>query len=56
LCDFFKEKDELHQRKLDELRGEIQIGVEEADRGELSPLNARGTLKRMRATRAKKGK
>jgi len=50
-----KEREELHQKKLEELRREIQIGIDQADRGELSPLDARGTLKRMRAAQAKKG-
>jgi antitoxin ParD1/3/4 len=50
-----KEKDELHQRKLEDLRRGIQIGIDQADRGELSRLDAQGTLKRMRAARAKKG-
>lgn len=49
-----KEKEELHQTKLDELRREIQVGIDQADRGELSPLDAKGTLKRLRANRAKK--
>jgi antitoxin ParD1/3/4 len=50
-----KEKEELHQKKLEELRRDIQVGIDQADRGELSPLDARGTLKRLRATRAMKG-
>lgn len=49
-----KEKDELHQRKLDVLRREIQVGIDQADRGELSPIDAKGTLKRLRASRAGK--
>jgi antitoxin ParD1/3/4 len=50
-----KEKEELHQRTLEELRREIQIGIDEADRGELSSLDAKGTLKRLRAARGKTG-
>lgn len=34
-----KEKEELHQQKLAELRREIQIGIDQADRGEVSPFN-----------------
>ncbi len=49
-----KEKEELHQRKLEELRREIQVGIDQADRGELSPMDAEGTLKRLRARRARK--
>jgi antitoxin ParD1/3/4 len=33
-----KEKDELHQRKLEELRREIQIGIDQADQGQVKPL------------------
>lgn len=34
-----KEREEVHQRKLIELRREIQIGTDQADRGEVSPFN-----------------
>ena len=51
-----RDKEELHQRKLEELRHEIQIGIDQADhKVELSPLDAQGTVKRLRAARAKKG-
>jgi antitoxin ParD1/3/4 len=33
-----KEKDELHQRKLLDLRAAIQVGIEQANRGEVQPL------------------
>ncbi len=33
-----KEKDEIHQKKLEQLRREIQIGIDHADRGQLKPL------------------
>ncbi len=33
-----KEKDELHQRKLDRLRREIQVGIDQADRGQARPI------------------
>jgi antitoxin ParD1/3/4 len=33
-----KEKDELHQKKLEDLRREIQIGIDQADRGQVKPL------------------
>jgi antitoxin ParD1/3/4 len=50
-----KAKEERDQRKVEELRNEIQIGIDETDRGELSPLDAKGTLRRVRAIRSKKG-
>ena len=34
-----KERDELHQNRLAELRGDIAIGVEQADRGQVRPYN-----------------
>ncbi len=33
-----KEKDELHRRKLEELRREVQIGIDQADQGKVKPL------------------
>ncbi len=43
-----KEKDEIYQRKLEELRREIQIGIDQADRGEVSNFNEE-TLKEIKA-------
>lgn len=34
-----RDRDEDRQQRLEDLRREIQIGVDEADRGELAPLN-----------------
>ncbi len=33
-----KEKDEIHNRKLADLRREIQLGIDQADRGQVKPL------------------
>ncbi len=46
------EREELHQKKLDELRRDIALGLEEADLGKVAPLNAKETLARVRKTRA----
>jgi antitoxin ParD1/3/4 len=43
-----KEKDEVHQRKLEQLRGEIQIGIDQADRGQVSDFN-KTTLKEIKS-------
>jgi antitoxin ParD1/3/4 len=43
-----KEKDEVQQRKLEELRREIQIGLDQADRGCVSPFT-RETLGEIKA-------
>jgi antitoxin ParD1/3/4 len=40
-----KERDELHQSKLAELRKEIAIGVEQADRGQVQPFNEETTAR-----------
>lgn len=50
-----KEKEDLDHQTLEELRREIQIGIDEADRGKLSSPDAKGTLKRIRAARSKMG-
>lgn len=34
-----KEKEELHQQKLTELRAAVQEGIDQADRGQVSPFN-----------------
>ena len=34
-----KERDELHQSRLAELRTDIAIGVDQADRGQVRPFN-----------------
>jgi antitoxin ParD1/3/4 len=39
-----KEKDEIHQRKLEDLRREIQIGIDQADRGQVTTFT-KETLK-----------
>ncbi|MFI5457090.1 MAG: type II toxin-antitoxin system ParD family antitoxin [Isosphaerales bacterium] len=43
----FQELDE--QAKLAELRREIAIGIEQADRGELAPFDPQATLARVRS-------
>ena len=45
------EREELHQKKLDDLRREIAIGIEQADQGKVAPLNAKETLARVRKKR-----
>jgi hypothetical protein len=51
-----KEKERGLRNDLEELHRDIQIGIDHADRGELSPLDALGTLKRIRGAQAKKGR
>jgi antitoxin ParD1/3/4 len=46
-----RERDELHQKKLEELRKEIAIGIDQADRGKVAPLNAKETLAEVRKKR-----
>ena len=40
-----KERDELHQSRLAELREEIAIGVDQADRGQLRPFDEETTAR-----------
>ncbi len=48
------ERDKLQAMKFEELRKEIQIGVDQADRGDVAPLDVQGTLAKVR-TRRKNG-
>src|SRR5262249_2139757 len=56
-----KRKDEIHQKKLQELRHEIQIGIDQAERAQVSAFN-KETLEEIRAggrkrlTRGRKAK
>ena len=34
-----KEREELHQRKIGDLRAAVQVGIDQADRGEVVPLD-----------------
>ncbi len=43
---------EEQQQKLEALRKDVAIGIEQADRGELAPFDAWETLKRVRARRS----
>lgn len=45
------EREELHQKKLNELRRDIAIGIEQADQGNVAPLSAKETLARVRKKR-----
>jgi antitoxin ParD1/3/4 len=47
-----KERDEVHQKRLAELRREIAVGFEQADRGHVRPFNEE-TASRIK-TRARK--
>ena len=45
------EREEIHQKKLDGLRREMAIGIEQADQGKVAPFNAKETLARVRKKR-----
>jgi antitoxin ParD1/3/4 len=52
------ERDELHQTKLEELRREIAIGIEQAEQGKVAPLNEEAVERaraRARSRRQKNG-
>jgi antitoxin ParD1/3/4 len=40
-----KERDELHQSRLAELRKDIAIGIDQADRGQVQPFNEEVTTR-----------
>lgn len=42
-----REKDEVHQRKLERLRSDIQIGIDQVERGQISTFDEQ-TLKEIR--------
>lgn len=40
-----KERDELHQGRISELRKDIAVGVDQADRGQVRPFNEETTAR-----------
>ena len=46
-----EERDKLEAIRSDEVRKEIQVGIEQADRGEVAPLDVQGTLAKVRGRR-----
>ncbi len=50
-----EEKDKIQAMRLEELRREIRIGIEQADRGEVAPLDIDATLARVRERRKAPG-
>jgi antitoxin ParD1/3/4 len=58
-----KENDEIHRKKLEGLRREIQIGIDQAERGQVSPFDKQmmeeiraGGRKRLAAERKSKSR
>jgi antitoxin ParD1/3/4 len=51
-----KERDEWRQHRLEELRREIAVGLEQADRGETRPFDAEGLKRRVRDRLTEKDK
>ena len=52
-----KDREDLHHQKVEDLRREIAIGLQQADEGKVGPLNAKETLAKVREKRnsSKKG-
>lgn len=46
-----EERDRLQALKFDEVRKEIQVGIDQANRGETSPLDLPGTVAKVRSRR-----
>jgi hypothetical protein len=49
-------RDKEESRQLDELRREIATGVEQADRGDLAPLDTKKTMEEVRRRLRSEGK
>ena len=48
-----QEQDQLRELKLDGLRKFVAVGIDQADRGELAPLDVDATLARVRSRKSK---
>src|SRR4051812_31036614 len=46
-----RERDDLRQRQIDELRQAIAVGIEQAERGQGKPVSAQETLTQLRTDR-----
>jgi len=46
-----EERDTIQSLRMEELRKEIRIGIEQADRGDVGPLDVDATLARVRGRR-----
>ncbi len=46
-----EERDKIQAMRMEELRREIRVGIEQADRGEVAPLDIDATLSRVRNRR-----
>jgi antitoxin ParD1/3/4 len=51
-----EERDQLRELKLEELRKFVAVGIEQADRGEVAPLDMDATLARVGSRKAKNPK
>lgn len=49
------ERGRCRESRFEEIREQIQIGIRQADRGEVAPLDARETLARIRERRRDRG-
>jgi antitoxin ParD1/3/4 len=46
-----EERDKLQAMKVDEIRSQIQVGIDQADGGEVAPLDLQATLAKVRRRR-----
>jgi len=49
------DRDRLRESRFEEVREQIQIGIRQADRGEVAPLDVRETLAKIRERRRDRG-
>jgi antitoxin ParD1/3/4 len=50
-----EERDKLRAIQFEEIQQQIQIGIDQADRGEVGPLDVQGTLAKVRSRRRNGG-
>ncbi|ODT98531.1 MAG: CopG family transcriptional regulator [Planctomycetes bacterium SCN 63-9] len=50
-----EERDKLQAMWFEEIRKEIQLGIDQADRGEVAPLDVKATLAKVRSRRKNDG-
>lgn len=50
-----EERDRLRELRFEKVREQIQIGIRQADRGEVAPLDAQETLAKIRERRRPRG-
>ncbi len=51
-----EERDRVQALRFEEVRKEIQVGIDQADKGNVAPLDVQGTLAKVRSRRQSSGR